>query len=167
MTKKSFLYAAILGLSLATQLAANSTYLGVPGNSGRERQNTVTKGRVEEIVDAGLADCTVPVELTAVSGTSTPMSVTGYAALAAGTTTSSYSGPITVTISNSGANANRMVAWVSLTPTALGDTQTAKGMTTIVQYGSTSFRVMPRSNMTVHVRGITGTAAYDVTFCNN
>ncbi len=173
--KSKLIATLMLGLSLASfmfvctpHLNANSTNLGTAFFSGRPAADTTTNFRQEGRVPREINDCSAPIGgVSIVTATSSVINITSTAGL--GFTVNGYVGNYIVQVINNGAT-NALIAWVSMTPTAVtnGVLSTTAG-TLIAAGASANIVVSQRDGLTLHLRSYPAsvTASAIVGVCTN
>lgn len=166
MKKNTFISAVLIAIMVITSavsvVKANSTKIIGPGSpGGRPSIDNQTQARIDYHLNREVADCSLGVNYpSVVSGVSSPISLTNVAGL--GWTASSYAANFTVYVTNTDAVV-KLVAFYSLTPSAISSTQEA-GIV-IGPYDYQVFRVSGRDMGNVHIQGLTGTGKANVQVC--
>ena len=159
MIKRILLFSAAMLAFVLMQpsmpVHANTTTLNVTapygGPAGRPTSDAASNLRFEGRITREVVDCSFGVNYQFLSGTSTPINVTSVAGL--DQTNSKYAGNYQAQIVNNGLYT--MVAWVSMTPTAISTGVTQTGGIAIPAGASAIVNMGQRDGITLHLRSLT------------
>lgn len=162
---QSITMVALLGLTLATSVHANTSTLGAPGGAGRPQSDTITAARGEVRLERGVGDFSLGMNYPAVlSSTCTLVNATSTAGLSPSATTP-YVGAFRILVTNVGPTT--AVFFPSMSGTAIAGTacsQTAGIM--LLTNTSGEVIVQGRDGINIQAHGLTATASLNIGVAN-
>lgn len=156
---------ALLGLTLATSVHANTSTLGIPGPAGRPQSDTITAARGEVRLERGVGDFSLGVNYPSVaSATCTVVNLTSVAGLSPSATIP-YVGAFRVFVTNVGPTT--AVFFPSMSQTAIAGTacsQTAGIL--LLTNTSADLVVQGRDGANIQAHGLTAAASLNIGVAN-